>query len=156
MYGTVTDKAAMCFYDAKGVIRTADRRLRVWTKCLPEKELDSVMVPDSEIGRRILENTARKIVDKYVPPIAIFHDNIDANQAMAIIAHEEAANLSGIKPSARFFVELNCSEQMTRRLSTYFRRLDGRDTFDDKASNWEYAPPETNSAMLLKMLCPRR
>jgi hypothetical protein len=55
--------------------------------------------------------------------------------------------------NTRFFYELNCSERMMRRLSTYVRDLKGKEGFDDKPSGWEYVQPEGSGARLLKILC---
>jgi hypothetical protein len=92
------------------------------------------------------------VLNKYVPPIALVED-IDFDQAISVIQYEETANLSGIHPSARLFYELNCSERMIRRLSTYVR-TNGKDGFDEKPSDWQYVPPEGGGATLLKILCP--
>ena len=99
MYGTASfDGGVVCFYDANGVTRTADRHLRVWTKCLLQKDLDSVDIK-GEFGGRIVENAARKVLDKYLPPIVVV-ENIDFDQAIVVIQYEETANLSGIHARA--------------------------------------------------------
>jgi len=51
-----------CFYDAKGVAQTPDGHIRVWTKCLREKDLDSLDV-ETELGHRVVENTAQKLLN---------------------------------------------------------------------------------------------
>src|SRR5260221_9204975 len=82
MYGTAFDGGGVCFYDAKGVARTPDEHIRVWTKCLSQKDLDSVDIK-SELGKKIIENAARKVIDSYVPPIALVED-INFDQAMEV------------------------------------------------------------------------
>ncbi len=119
------------------------RRAIVCQACWPIK-------PIVEFGGKIVENAARKLVDKYVPPIALIED-IDI---VTVTWYEETANISGIQPQARFFVELNCSERMMQRLSTYVRIKD-RDGWINKLSGWEYVPPESISATLLKILCQK-
>jgi hypothetical protein len=149
MYGTASiEGGVVCFYESKGVITRP--ALRVWTKCLLQKDLDS-MDPESELGKKIIENAAQKVVQGYIPPIAVVED-IDFDQATNVIGLEETANLSNIQPHSRFFYELNCSEQMMRRLSTRVR-IKGKDRFDDNPSGWEYVPPEGSGARLLKILC---
>lgn len=152
MYGMASfdDGVVVCFYDAKGVTRTADKHLRVWAKCLPQKDLDGVDIK-GELGRKIVENAARKVIDKYIPPIAVV-ENIDFDQAMGVMQYEETANLSGVQSHARFFYELNCSERLIQRLSTYVR-INGKDGFDEKPSGWDHVPPEGSGATLLKILC---
>jgi len=114
--------------------------------------LDSVDIK-SELGNKIIENGGRKVADGYVPPYALIED-INFDQAVDIIRSEETANLSDIRPQARFFYELNCSERMMRRLSTYVR-INGKDGFDDKPTSWQHISPESGGANLLKILCPR-
>jgi hypothetical protein len=152
VFSFVPDKGAYCFYDAKGVARTADIHIRVWTKCLSEKDLNSVDIK-SELGKKIVENAGRKVADIYVPPYALIED-INRDQAIDVIRYEETANLSDIRPQARFFYEFNCSERMMRRLSTYVR-INGKDAFDDKPSSWQHIPPEGGGTNLLKILCPQ-
>jgi len=149
MYGFVPNQSAYCFYDANGITRTSNR-VRVWTKCLLQKDLDGLDIK-GELGGKIVENAARKLVSNYVPPYAMIED-INYDQATVIIQYEETANLSHIQPSARFFYELNCSERMIQILSTYVR-VNGKEGFSEKPSGWQHVPPEGAGAALLKMLC---
>jgi hypothetical protein len=72
MYGTASiEGGVVCFYESKGVITRP--ALRVWTKCLLQKDLDS-MDPESELGKKIIENAAQKVVQGYIPPIAVVED----------------------------------------------------------------------------------
>ena len=151
LYGTASDMGIVCFYDAKGVV--AQPTLRVWAKCLLQKDLDSVDF-DSKLGKKIVDSSARKVIKGYIPPIAIVEDTSDHDAIIDVIQYEEIANLSNIQPQARFFYELNCSERMIRRLTTYVRDLkSGKEGFFDMPSSWEYVPPEGNAASLLKILC---
>jgi hypothetical protein len=149
MYGaaSIPDRV-VCFYESKGLV--AQPTLRVWTKCLLQKDLDSVDF-DSELGKKIIENAVRKMTDIYVPPIALVED-INFDQAMEVAGCEETANLSNIQPQASIFYELNCSERMMRQLSTHVL-VKGKGRSDDKPKSWEYVPPEGNGARLLKILC---
>jgi hypothetical protein len=122
-----------------------------WAKCLLQKDLDSVDF-DGDLGKKIVDSGAQKVIQGYIPPIALVED-MDYDQAIGVIQYEETANLSNIQPQARFFYELNCSERMMRRLSTYVRGSNGKEGFSDKPSNWEYVPPEGSGARLLKILC---
>jgi hypothetical protein len=78
---------------------------------------------------------------------------MDIKQITEIVAAEEAANLAAIEPQAQIFDEMNCSERMTRTLSVSIH-TNGRYGFNNKPSDWEYVPPESNGATLLKLLCP--
>jgi len=84
-YGGATppdDGYNVCFYDAKGVVREFDNHIRVWIKCLLQKDIDSVDIKEDFDGR-VLENTAEKVAHRYVPPIAAA-ETIDFNQMMQI------------------------------------------------------------------------
>jgi hypothetical protein len=152
MYGTAsTNGGVVCFYEGKGVITRP--ALRVWAKCLLQKELDAVDFK-SELGKKIVHSSAEKVIKGYIPPITLVED-ADYDQAIAVIQYEETADLSNIQPHARIFYELNCSERMTRELSIYVRDLNGKEGFSKKPSDWRYAAPETNGARLLKILCPQ-
>jgi hypothetical protein len=83
-----------CFYDAKGVVQTPDRDIRVWIKCLAQKDLDSINI-EKAFGGRILKNTAAKIAHYYMPPIGNIQ-TLDVGQAMSITQYEETANISYI------------------------------------------------------------
>ena len=150
LYGTAPiDGGVVCFYEGNGVITRP--ALRVWAKCLLQKDLDT-MDFDSELGKKIVDSGAQKVIKGYIPPIALVED-MDHDQAIGVIQYEETANLSNIHAHSQFFYELNCSERMMRRLSTYVRDLSGREGFDKKPSSWEYVPPEGSAARLLKILC---
>lgn len=98
MYGTASDMGVVCFYDAKGVVTRP--ALRVWTKCLLQKDVDSVDV-NSELGKKIVDSGARKLIEGYVPPIALVED-MDGDQAIGVIQHEETATSAtfSLRPSS--------------------------------------------------------
>ena len=149
--GTSGAGPSFCFYEANSVVHSPGGYIRAWTKCLAQKDLESVDM-DSEVGKRIVDNAARKLSAMYVPPIAIVQD-MDFNQAVVVIQYEETANLSNIEPQAQIFGELNCSERMMRRLSTSIH-ANGQSGSQNTPSEWEYVAPEGNGATLLKILCP--
>jgi hypothetical protein len=155
MYGTVSiDGGVVCFYEANGVVR-ASRTLHVWTKCLLQKDLDKIdLTKEDELGRKILNSTARKVIDGYIPPIALVED-ATYDQAITVIQYEETAKLGYIEPHSQIFYELNCSERMLRELSLHVQ-ANGKEGFSNKPSDWKYVAPETNGARLLTILCPRK
>jgi hypothetical protein len=139
-------ESSVCFYDAKGVAHAPDGHIRVWTKCLPQENLNSID-NKTELGRKIINNAVQKMIAFYRPSIA----NIDpffSDKIPEIITYEEAGNVSYITPHARIFYELNCSEQMLRELSVYFRS-DGKSGSRDKPGEWKYQSPGGSSR------CPR-
>jgi len=112
--------------------------------------MDSVDIK-KDFGGKILNNTAHKFLELYVPPIARI-ETIDADQRMTITQYEETANIGDLKPQSTILYELNCSERMSRELSMDFQ-VNGKSGALHKPSDWRYVPPEGNGARLLKMLC---
>jgi hypothetical protein len=153
-HNATTKGDSASFYDAKGVVRRSDGHIRVWTKCLLYKDMDSIDTK-KDPGKTILENSAQKVARYYVPPIAMVDKSIDAEKAAAIAWREESANLSNIEPVARIFYEINCSEGMSQELSMAFRNKNGKYDYRDKPLDWKYIAPESNIARLQKILCPR-
>jgi hypothetical protein len=141
-----------CFYDAKGIIHQPDTHIRVWTKCLLQKDLDGVDI-QKDFGGAILNNTARKVANYYIPPIALVQRNVDVNQAMTITQYEETADIAYINPVSTIFYELNCSDRMERELSLTVK-VKGKTSSHDTPLDWKYIPPEGNAATLLQILCP--
>jgi len=147
LYGSAhVDGENMCFFDAKGVVRSLDGHIRVWTKCLPQKRLDQPISDD------IAKLTAAKLVDKYVPPIAMI-EKMNPDQWMAITAYEVTADVNDIQPKSRILYDLDCDGQMIRELSLYAEK-GGKEVFTEKPGAWEYVAPETNAARLSQILCP--
>ena len=149
---SIEGNSDFCFYDAMGLAQTPDGHIRVWTKCLLQKDLDSVDVK-TEFGEKIVTNTAQKIITHYAPPIAEI-ENLNSDQIMQTIQYEETADIATFQPRARIFYELNCSEQMLRELSIFIQ-AGGKSGSRDKPSEWKYVSPETNGTRLLKILCRR-
>jgi len=148
VYGGVSvDGASLCFYDANGVVPEPGNQIRVWTKCLPLKALDNIVLTD-----KMMEDAAQKILDGYVPPIVVVGEMKD--RIPNIVAYEEKANLDSVKPQSRIFYEIDCSEQMIHELSVYIDAK-GKVASSNKTADWQHVPPETNGALLLKILCPK-
>jgi hypothetical protein len=143
------DGDSVCFYDARGIVRRSDGHIRVWTKCLLVKDMDSI---DRDLNKQLVDNAARKLIDKYVPPIARVDERIGHNASLNIMMYEEIANFGNIEPVAKFFKEINCSEGMIRELSIEVR-INGEYGYDNKPTDWQYVSPESNGARLLKIHC---
>jgi malate synthase len=150
---TVNEDREFCFYEAKGVVHSTVSHIRVWAKCLPQKDIDAVDI-EKDFDGKILKNTAQKVARYYAPPIAAV-EAVDADAAMFITEYEEIADLANIPPRASIYYELNCSDRMLRELSIHVQ-ADGKTGSRDKPSDWKYVPPEGNAANLLKILCPTR
>ena len=126
LYGssTVDGDTDFCFYDLRGAVETPDRHVRVWAKCLHKKAMDAIDI-EKDFGAAIIKNTARKMIDKYVPPIALVEDT-SFDDAMQVATFEEIADVGGIQPAIRVFYELDCSKTMVRELSIEVFKVDGR------------------------------
>jgi len=149
--GATLGVVSVCFFDAKSVAHTSDGRVRAWTKCLPQKDLENVDFKNDR-GQKIAEKAAKKIVQGYVPPLIVI-GQVDFDKITGIAGYEETANLDDIDPNSRMLLELNCSERMDRTLSIY-AKFNEREQRQDKPSDWKYIAPETNVAYLHKILCP--
>ena len=57
--GASLSGSEICFYDAKGLVRTRRGFVRVWTKCLSQQDLEKVDV-QHDFNGRIVESAARK------------------------------------------------------------------------------------------------
>lgn len=155
LYGasTMDHGPDLCFFDLKGVVQASDKHIRVWTKCLHQKDTDGIDIK-MDYGGKILENAARKMVDMYIPPIALV-ENIDSDEAVNFTKLEEIADTADIQPAARIFYEIDCSQKMLRELSIEIIDPSGKIGSKYNASEWKYVAPETNGARLQKILCEK-
>jgi hypothetical protein len=149
--GPPVGEESRCFYDAKGLTQQLAGHIRVWTKCLLEKDLDATLENDLEGKRTIAEATAKKVARYYVPPIATIWST-DASAAMRITAYEEVADIAFLQPQSEILYELNCPERMLRELSISLN-TNGQLKSSKQPSDWRHVPPEGNASLLLKILC---
>jgi hypothetical protein len=149
---TIKGDEDLCFFDIKGAVQGSDKHIKVWTKCLHKKAMDGIDI-EKDFGGKIVSNAARKMIDGYIPPIALVED-IKYDQAMEFAVFEEIAGVGNVQPSARIFYELDCSKLMLRELSVEVE-IGGRSGSSHSASEWHYVPPETNGTRLLKILCEK-
>jgi hypothetical protein len=155
LYGFATIKTSgpsECFFDSKGATNGPDHHVRVWTKCLSQKDIDDLDSQKESVDK-VMKNTAEKMERGYVPPLAQVR-HINVNEMMVIIALEETANISSIQPQSRIFYELDCGGQMLRELSIDIQ-VQGKSARINLPREWQYAAPETNGAALLKILCQK-
>jgi hypothetical protein len=154
MYGAASvDGYEICFYDAMGAALAPDKNVRVWTKCLPQQDLDDINTEHAFDGR-ILDHVAKKVSRHYVPPITSV-ENVDERQRLAIILYEEAADIAGIQPRSSIYYEIDCAQKMLRELSVSVS-VNGKFGSRQTPSEWKYIPPEGNGARLLSLLCSMR
>jgi hypothetical protein len=104
-----------CFYDASSIDHPTSGHVRVWTKCIDEKDMSNFDY-NSDLGKKIIKATAQKMEDYYVPPYALI-DDVSVDVMLILVGSEQIANLSYIQPVSRMFYELNCPEKMYRELN---------------------------------------
>ena len=152
--GASLDGPSLCFYDQAGLVRLPERRIRVWTKCLTQKDLDVALSATNHAASRVIDQAAAKVVSGYVPPI-VASGQLGSDK-IGLIAEEELwADQGSIEPQSQMLAEFDCSQRMHRQLS-FTVRVQGKFRSDDKIHDWEYVPSEGNAAQLLKLLCPNR
>src|SRR5262249_24500783 len=139
--GATLGVVSVCFFDDKTVDRTSDGHVRVWTKCIPQQDLENFDFKN-DLGQKIAEKAARRIVEGYVPPLIVI-GQVDFDKISSIAGYEETANLGDIDPNSRMFLEINCSERMDRTLSIY-AKVNGREQIQDRPSVWKHIAPKTN------------
>jgi hypothetical protein len=145
------DGQAECFFDAAGVAKEANGLIRVWTKCLLQKDMDRVDI-EKDYGGRIAENAGRKLViETYTPPISKV-ESLNYDRVIDVTALEQTADIAPIEPVSRIFYELDCSKTVLRELSLYVKS-GGKDGFVHEPSDWIYVSPETNGGRLVGILC---
>ena len=147
------DGQTECFFDAAGIAKEPDGVMRIWTKCLLQKDVESVDIKKDYNGQ-IVTNATRKFLETYIPPLAKV-ESLDSDVAMNIIAAEQTADIAAIEPVSRILYQVNCSGKMMRELSIYVKS-GGKVGFVEKPSNWKYVSPESNGGRLLGILCSPR
>jgi hypothetical protein len=120
--------------------------LRVWTKCLDEDEMEATASSDRD--ENIIKLTAKKIVSRYMPPIAKVFNFPSNDQLVSVVQYETTANVSSLKPTVTIYWEISCSEKMIRTIQLSTRSRVHKMLAQ---ADWTYVEPETNR--LLKMVC---
>jgi len=137
-----------CFFDVNTLVRGTNGHTRVWTKCISLTKLNE-KIKDSD--QQLVEDAARKHAGGYQPPILKI-EPFDLEQRIHTVALERLANIGGIKPTTQIFMELNCSERMYREVNIHVD-YPGHEQHSYTPREWKYAPPESNGATLLKLVC---
>jgi hypothetical protein len=138
-----------CFYEERGLTRPKSGFVHVWTKCLPQKEMDELPT-DKPYSRAYIDMSASRVAHFYKPPVLAV-ERMTSDQVMTTIMYETLADVGDLKPQAQIFYELDCGQRKMRELTI----LVGDRTSRDAPSEWHEVPPEGNAATLLGLLCPR-
>ena len=146
-YGYIpSEGGSLCFYEAKGIRVEADDQVKVWTKCLRQREMD-----DADSVKEGIDYAARNIAIYYVPPIAMIQQ-MDSHGIVSVIIYESIADLGNIEPVARIYYELDCHGRRERELSFYATEK-GKPMNSEAPLEWKFVPPEGNGAHLLALVC---
>ena len=153
MFGgaSLENRNSICFFDSKGVNKMANGQIQVWTKCLPQSEIDTI---DTTIGngKKAIEETATKIMNGYAPPMAIIDSHLDYDQIMGVITYEQFANSDLVKPESRILYQFDCDGRRLRELSILIE-IDGKSGSIQEPRDWKYISPETNANRLFVLIC---
>ena len=143
-------RATLCFYEAKGIARETNGDIRVWTKCIAQAAMDALDTK-SGLGKKIIDAAGEKVTHYYVPPFALV-DDVNVQQIVDIVVSEAFADLAGVEPDATILMEVDCKRGMSRDLQVTIHR-NGQMGASDRPGRWDYDPPESNGARLLKLVC---
>jgi hypothetical protein len=147
LFGGTDD--SFLYYAAGNIERLPNDHLRVWTKGLSVKQVNSAAeraVKDKGSLSRIAFAT---VVDS--PPLSEVK-TLSKDEITDIVIEEDVANHSELQPVIRVLYELDCAGKMMRTLSIYVRK-DGKTGHSNSPDEWMYVPPETNAATLHALLC---
>src|SRR5262249_29652362 len=70
-YGGLKDE--YCFYEANDLVRGLGDHIRVWIKCLAQKDMEAIDI-EKDFDGKIVNKAAEKVAMNYVPPIAMVED----------------------------------------------------------------------------------
>jgi hypothetical protein len=145
---------SVCFFDQKSLNVANDGHVRVWTKCLPSKDVNSID-ENSDRGKKLIEAAGLESFRGGSPPV-VASGIMKSDDAMGVILQEQVANLNDISPVTRTLYELNCSDKVARVLDGELyengKMIDSGGP-GAKPTAWFYTVPETNGTYLQKILC---
>jgi len=136
-----------CFFDHRSINRTSDGHVRVWTKCIAAS--DMAVDAKTARGKKLFDAGAVQMLKGYVPPIVsvgVVKGSEDA------ILREQVADLNDTEPTAKVFTEIDCPNQLARRLDTYIKSTTQIYSID-QPGDWRYIAPETPIRNLYRILC---
>jgi len=143
------NEVAFAYYDAETVMYLSNGNVRFWSKTISKSKLDSVMKNNKN---QIVEESAKKVVNRYFPPYALVTPKTSYNDVIDIISWEEAAKYA-ITPILKMYSEINCKEKKDRILSIIYFKNDAVVYSKDSPQEWKYISPESNMETLQKILC---
>jgi len=142
----------LLFYDASGMERTLDGHIRVWAKGLSLKSVNRVLNA-KKLPQPLLDRVASKVAAGYRLSYSDYA-KVTYDQYLNFVTCEEIADAGDIQPTMRILYDLDCAGRMFREL-TIAVDTGGKSGSSDKPREWKHIPPETNTAALAKLVCPR-
>jgi hypothetical protein len=144
----------LAYYDAESVQYLSNGNVRVWIKAVDVSEVVRLTTKKKEV----IKTTAEKVADGYYPPYVLSHPypQTSFDDYMEIVAWEEAANHSEIKPKAKLLFEVNCKDRMIQTLSAVIYKGDDETASTSGIDKWNHISPESNGETLQQILCPRK
>ncbi len=146
----VKGEVVLSYYDTESVKYLPNKNVRVWIKGVKSSEVERIRKKNE---KQIIEKSAKKVANGYFLPYASVTPGTSFDDYIEIIAWEEVATYSDLKPRLKIFWEINCTEKKIKTLTITSYNNDGVPNGDSKDSDWEYIPPESNSETLEKILC---
>lgn len=140
---------SVCFYEERSIVRTRSSVVRVWTKCVVRRALDtagaehlnalfSPAVNDMAISRRTYG---------YVLPI-LSTETLSKKAISAAIRDEAVADVGGVAPETTTLHEIDCKLRRTRV-------IDGTTgNHPLPPSGWAALPAKSPADRLRRILCP--
>jgi hypothetical protein len=140
------------YFAAGDIERLPDGHLRVWTKGLSVKQVNSAAEKAVKDKGSISRIAFASIVDS--PPLSGVK-NLSKDEITDVVIEEDVANHSDLQPVIRVLYELDCAGKMMRTLSIYVRK-GGKTGRSNSPAEWMYVPPESNAATLHTLLCENK
>lgn len=151
-------------YSVPDIVREPAGRVRVWSEELNfNASGQAANRAANKRNSQFLDAVAGRVARYYEPPFmlagisdpckASADKHCLANYAMNIAMTEEAANERLVRTEDLSLYELDCTNKRARTLQAITYDKGGSPHFWSSAPHWIYAPPQSNLASLLTIVC---
>ncbi|HEY4941865.1 MAG TPA: hypothetical protein VII56_10590 [Rhizomicrobium sp.] len=149
LYGGMQANAgnSYCFYEERGIQNLPNKFIRVWAKCLLQKDMDAVDATKPYF-RAAVDMSGSRVAHYYMPPYVRI-ERTNAAQAIQVTTYEAIADVSDITPEAQLYYELDCKQRKIRTLQATIGTISSHAPLD-----WTNVAPEGNGANMVELLCP--
>lgn len=147
----IEGEKALAFYDMENIEYLEDGNVKVWVKNVDASEIEEIVSGD----KSILKKAGDKAAQSYYPPyfLAYPDSSESADSYIAMIAWEEAANRTAVKPRTKCLYEVNCGEGKILTISTILYKSDGTTTYSSDFDRWSPINPGSTGETLQHILC---